>query len=85
MQVMRSFAYFYLLDKWTAPRRSGSVFPPTTCFSIDVVPGSNTAIMFGGMCFKDQKENSTNDVFILSYTKDSVVTKIVIYATNSYR
>ena len=51
---------------------SGSVFPPSTCFSIDVVPGSNTAIIFGGV-LKDQKERDTNDVFILSYTKNSVV------------
>ena len=61
-----------LLGKWTVPNRSGSVFPPSA-FSIDVVPGSNTAIIYGGVCIKDQKRTCTSDIFIMSYTKNTVV------------
>ena len=67
-----------LLGKWTVPNRSGSVFPPSAGFSIDVVPGSNTAIIYGGRCVKDQKRTCTNDTFIMSYTKNTVVSNVLL-------
>ncbi len=54
------------------------MFPPTAGFSIDVVPGSNTAIIYGGRRVKDQKRTLTSDIFIMSYTKNTVVSNVLL-------
>ena len=55
------------------------MFPPSAGFSIDVVPGSNTAIIYGGGCVKNKKRTRTSDIFIMSCTKNSVVCNNYIY------
>ncbi len=50
--------------KWTVPKKSGHLFPPSAAFSIDIVPGSNTAIIYGGVCVEDYKRVRTSDIFI---------------------
>ena len=67
-----------LLGKWTVPNRSGSVFPTSAGFSIHVVPESNTAIIYGGSCVKNQKRTRTSDTFIMSCTKNTVVSNVVL-------
>ena len=53
------------------------MFPASAGFSIDVVPGSNTAIIYGGGCVKDQKRTRTSDIFIMSYSKNTVVSNVL--------
>ena len=70
---------FSLADsaKWIVPERSGSVFPPSAYFSIDILP-DNRAIVLGGTTVNDQKKTvCTNDVYTISYTSNSVVSQLL--------
>ncbi len=58
--------------KWTVPLKSGCVFPPSTAFSINKLPG-NRAILFGGVTVIDGLIHRSNDVFIISFTNKTVV------------
>ena len=75
---LHDFYVILLLGEWTVPNRSGSVFPPTGGFSIDVIPGSNTAIIYGGDCARNEKRTRTSDIFIMSCTKNSAVCNLII-------
>ena len=52
--------------------KSGCVFTPSTGFSINILPG-NRAIVFGGITVIDQKFHRSNDIFIVSFTNNTVV------------
>ena len=55
--------------------KSGCVFPPSCFFSINVLPG-NRAILFGGITIVDQEIHRSNDIFIVFFTNNTVVSNI---------
>ena len=67
--------YFYAsTGLWINPTVTGDCPPPCSNFSITTI-NNNRAVLFGGY----QDGARSNDVYIGMFTKDSVVSWIVIY------
>ena len=59
---------------WTVPTVTGTRPPPLAGFTVNPLPGINRAVIFGGMVVDDTGGfYRTNDVYLVTYTKDVVV------------
>ena len=58
---------------WTVPTVTGTHPPPLAYFSVNLLPGINRSIIFGGAVVDDTGVYRTNDVYLVTYTKDLVV------------
>ena len=47
--------------------------PPISLCSVNTLPTSNRAVLFGGMVIDDNGLHRSNDVYIITYTKNQVV------------
>ena len=58
---------------WTVPTVTGTRLPPLAYFTLNPLPETNRAIIFGGVVVDDTAAYLTNDVYLVTYTKDLVV------------
>ena len=58
---------------WTVPRVTGTRTLPLAWFTVNPLPGTNRAVIFGGLVVDDTVVYRTNDVYLVTYTKDLVV------------
>ena len=58
---------------WTVPTVTGTQPPPLAFFTLNALPGINRSIMYGGVVSDDTGVYPTNDVYLVTYTKDLVV------------
>ena len=58
---------------WTVPTVTGTRPPPSAYFTLNALPGINRSIIFGGVVFDNTGFYRTNDVYLITYTKDLVV------------
>ena len=72
MNKLPNPCFLHSLD-WDIPVKSGDWFPPTDGFTINTISG-NRAVLFGGRSPINSGEGCpTNDVFILSFSYNRVV------------
>ena len=60
------------IAQWTVPTVTGTRPPPLGWFTLNPLPGTNRSIIFGGLVVDDTAYR-TNDVYLVTYTKDLVV------------
>ena len=63
----------YPIAQWTVPTVTGTRPPPLAWFTVNPLPGTNRAVIFGGMVVDDTGVYYTNDAYLVIYTKDLVV------------
>ena len=61
------------IANWTVPTVTGTRPPPLTRFTLNTLPGTNRAIIFGGLVVNDTGVYRTSDVYLIAYTKDLLV------------
>ena len=61
------------IAQWTVPTVTGTRLPPLAWFTVNTLPGTNRAVIFGGMVVDDTGVYYTNDAYLVAYTKDLVV------------
>ena len=61
---------------WTVPTVRGTRPPPLAWFTLNTLPGTNRSITYGGLVVDDTGLHVTNDVYLITYTKDLVVSYI---------
>ena len=62
------------IANWTVPTVTGTCPPPLTWFTLNTLPGTNRAVIFGGLVIDDTGAfYRTSDVYLIAYTKDLVV------------
>ena len=59
--------------QWTLPEVTGMSPPPIAACSVNTLPTSNRAVLFGGVVIDDNGFHRSNDVYIITYTKNQVV------------
>ena len=55
------------------PTVTGTRPPPLAYFTVNTLSGINGAVIFGGVVVDDTEIYLTNDVYLVTYTKDLVV------------
>ena len=64
----------YPIANWTVPTVTGTRPPPFARFTLNTLPGTNRAVIFGGLVVDDTGLfYCTSDVYLIAYTKDLVV------------
>ena len=58
---------------WTVPTVTGTSPPPLAWFTVNPLPGTNRSVIFGGVVVDDTGVYHTYDVYLVTYTKDLVV------------
>ena len=61
------------IANWTVPTVTGTRPPPLEGFTVNPLPGTNIAVIFGGLVVDDTRAYYTNDVYLVTYTKNLVV------------
>ena len=61
------------IANWTVPTVTGTRPPPLAWFTVNPLPETNRAVIFGGVGVDDTGGYCTNDVYLVTYTKDLVV------------
>ena len=61
------------IANWTVPTVTGTRPPPLAGFTLNPLPETNRAVIFGGVVVDDTGFYRTNDVYFVTYTKDLVV------------
>ena len=62
------------IANWTVPTVIGTCPPPSSWFTLNTLPGTNRAVIFGGVVIDDTGAfYCTSDVYLIAYTKDLVV------------
>ena len=64
---------FLYIARWIVPVVTGTRPPPLAGFTLNKLPDGNRAILFGGQVIDHSGYHFTNDVYIVTYSKDSVV------------
>ena len=64
---------FLYIARWTVPVVTGTRPPPLARFTLNKLPDGNRAILFGGQVIDHFGHHFTNDAYIVTYSKDSVV------------
>ena len=58
--------------QWKVPIITGNCPPPCSGFSIHTLPG-NGGVMFGGVAIDETGFRRVNDVFLLSFSENTIV------------
>ena len=58
---------------WIVPTVTGTRPPPLAYFTLNTLSGINGAVIFGGAVVDDTEIYLTNDVYLVAYTNDLVV------------
>ena len=61
------------IANWTVPTVTGTSPPPLGWFTVNPLPGTDRAVIFGGLVVDDTRVYRTNDVYLIKYTNDLVV------------
>ena len=65
--------FLYTVAQWTVPTITGTRPPPSAWFTLNTLPETNRAVIFGGAAIDGTGIYHTNDVYLVAYTKDLVV------------
>ena len=63
----------FRIANWTVPTVTGTRPLPLAWFTVNPLPETNRAVIFGGAVVDDTVVHPTNDVYLVTYTKDVVV------------